>query len=256
MKKSLVILFASLVFTLLPQARAQTPAPPAGMTTIPAGEFWMGRSFVQSADDYLTLERDRRDDVPAHKVYVDGFYMDKYEVTQEEYAKFVEATGAAKPWFWKDGRIVPGQEKHPIHHVTWEEAASYCRWVNKRLPTEAEWERAARGGLDRKRNPWGDEGGGRGRTAAPPPRQLGPVEVGSVPAQNDYGLFDIIGNVWEWTADWYDKDYYAASPYSNPQGPDKGLYRVIRGSQVHFRNYSDPDYRTSIIGFRCVQSMR
>jgi formylglycine-generating enzyme required for sulfatase activity len=251
--KAVFILIALLSLILPAVAIAQTA--PEGMTLIPEGEFWMGRHFIQSADDYLILERDRRDDQPAHKVYVDAFYMDKYEVTQAEYSRFIEATGAAKPWYWQEGKLVEGQQKFPIHHVMWEEAAAYCRWTGKRLPTEAEWERAARGGLDRKRNPWGDDGG-RGRVAAPPQRQLGPVEVGSVPAQNAYGLFDIIGNVWEWTSDWYDRDYYASSPYHNPQGPPDGNYRVIRGSQVHFRNYSDPDYRTSIIGFRCVQNVK
>jgi formylglycine-generating enzyme required for sulfatase activity len=190
--------------------------PPTGMVSIPAGEFWMGRYLVNGASEYLVLERDRLDDQPAHQVAVDAFYMDKYEVTAEEYARFVEATGAIKPWYWPGGKVEKGMERVPVHDVTWEEAKSYCAWAGgKRLPTEAEWERAARGGLDRKRNPWGDQGG-QNRTADGNDR--GPVPVGSVPAQNDYGLFDIVGNVWEWTNDWYQRDYYTISPDSNPQG--------------------------------------
>lgn len=234
----------------------QAPQNPEGMALIPSGEFWMGRTHTTSVEQAIILERDRRDDFPAHKVYVDAYYMDKYEVTNEEYARFAEAASAAKPWYWPGGKVAKGEERQPIHDVSWKEADSYCRWTGKRLPTEAEWERAARGGLDRMRYPWGDEGGrGRAHTGS----STGPTAVGSF-APNAYGLHDMAGNVWEWTNDWYDRDYYPVTPERNPQGVSTGRYKVIRGggwtdgtTLNSFRNYADPEMRTSIIGFRCAK---
>src|SRR6185503_10787200 len=107
-------------------------------------------------------ERDRRDDTPAHKLKMGAYYMDKYEVTNEDYARFIEATGGAKPWYWQAGSIVKGEERFPVHDVTWYQADAYCKWVGQRLPTEAEWERAARGGLDRQKFSWGDASLGLG----------------------------------------------------------------------------------------------
>ena len=216
----------------------------------------MGRTHTTSLEQAIILERDRRDDQPAHKVYIDAFYLDTHEVTNAGYEKFVTATSAAKPWHWPKGVPAKGEESWPVANVNWSEADAYCRWAGKRLPTEAEWERAARGGLDRKRYPWGDEAArGRAQTGSP----NGPTTVGSFPA-NAYGLFDMAGNVWEWTADWYERDYYAVSGDNNPAGPSTGSYRVIRGGgwsegvqMAAFRNYADPEMRTLIIGFRCAK---
>jgi formylglycine-generating enzyme required for sulfatase activity len=236
---------------------AQSAAPPANMVLIPAGEFWMGRTHTTSLEQAIILERDRRDDQPAHKLHLDAFYLDKYEVTNTEYTRFVEATGAARPWQWPGGKVAKAEERWPVTNVNWADADGYCRWAGKRLPSEAEWERAARGGQDRKRFPWGDEGGrGRAHTGS----ATGPTAVGTFPA-NPYGLHDMAGNVWEWTVDWYERDYYAISPLRNPAGPAKGDYKVIRGggwtegAQMNsFRNYAAPDMRTMIIGFRCAKS--
>ena len=237
---------------------AQSAQAPPGMVVIPAGEFWMGRTHTASLEQAIILERDRRDDQPAHKVYIDSFALDTHEVTNADYARFVEATRAAKPWHWPGGAPARPEERWPVTNVSWAEADAYCRWAGKRLPTEAEWERAARGGLDRKRYPWGDEGGrGRAHTGS----ATGPTTVGSF-KPNEYGLYDMSGNVWEWTSDWFERDYYAVSSDRNPSGPESGRYKVIRGGGwsegaqlTSFRNYADPEMRALIIGFRCARTL-
>jgi formylglycine-generating enzyme required for sulfatase activity len=232
------------------------------MVSIPAGEFWMGRAeFQYLVDRNNEIERDRLDDGPAHKVYLKSFYMDKYEVTNEEYARFTDTTAATPPWYWPHGKVPKGEEQRPVYNVSWAEATAYCSWAGKRLPTEAEWERAARGGLERKRFPWGDDEAIRNKAHLGFP--WGPTKVGSFPP-NDYGLYDMIGNVWEWTNDWYNRDYYAVSPDRNPEGPKTGTYKVIRGAgwtdgddprnlMVSHRSYVDPTTRAFTIGVRCVK---
>ena len=161
------------------------------------------------------------DDKPANHVYVDTFYIDKYEVTNTDYAKFVQATGAKAPWHWPQGKIPMGEEKYPVANVNWNEATDYCKWLGKRLPTEAEWEKAARGGLDRAHYSWGATASTRtlkrvfchrrSPYATPTLRYRQPSAVlerivGSFDP-NGFGLFDITGNVMEWTNDWYDNNY-------------------------------------------------
>jgi formylglycine-generating enzyme required for sulfatase activity len=259
-------------------AAAQTAAP-EGMALIPAGEFWMGRTYTFFFDTVGGVGRDRMDDFPANNVYLDAFYIDKYEVTNAEYARFVEATGARPPWHWPQGQFSNGEEKLPVYNVNWFEASAFCKWAGKRLPTEAEWEKAARGGLDRHRYSWGDnevdtidelnrlqQSAGR-TTNAPVPAVLGRLNampVGSV-QPNGYGLYDMIGNVMEWTNDWYDNNYYPFMPKHNPQGPESGLYKSLRGAgwaegggggdtkMNHYRNFSDPELHGSTIGFRCAK---
>jgi len=149
-------LFAGLVLLLgaasvAAQQRKENPQPKdprrALMSSIPAGDFLMGREDVKY--DLLKMTpRDRDDDRPVHKVHVDGFLLDKFEVTNADYYRFAEATGRAKPWHWLDGEFPQGSAGKPVYNVTWYDASDYCKWMGKRLPTEAEWEKAARGGLE------------------------------------------------------------------------------------------------------------
>jgi formylglycine-generating enzyme required for sulfatase activity len=280
---------------------------PADMVQIPAGEYWMGRTHMWLLDELSMNLTPRLDDQPVHRIYIDSFLMDKYEVTNERYVKFVEATGHRKPFHWIGGKVPAGKENLPVYNVSWDDAESYCKWAGKRLPTEAEWERAARGGVEFTMYPWGDElapGGRRGPqivdgvvvdaepepggvTATPPaanpaPRPAGgrggapgaakratyalptgPTKVGSY-EPNAFGLFDMTGNVWEWVNDWYNRTYYSVSPEKNPPGPESGMYKVIRGGSwsdgddrvlgLNFRNFTDPELRTSSIGFRCTKT--
>jgi formylglycine-generating enzyme required for sulfatase activity len=220
------------------------------------------------------------DDKPANHVYVDAFSIDKYEVTNTDYAKFVQATGAKAPWHWPQGKIPMGEEKYPVANVNWYEATDYCKWLGKRLPTEAEWEKAARGGLDRAHYSWGDESIDKDteegllspqsafrNTNTPVPATLGRPRANPVGSfdPNGFGLFDITGNVMEWTSDWYDNNYYPFMPKNNPKGPEKGRYKSVRGAGyadggghgeeklVSYRNFSDPDTRMTTIGFRCAK---
>ena len=258
---------------------AQTSRPDvADMSLIPPGTYWMGRSTFFMVDAVGYFERDRQDDYPAHKVDLPAFYIDTYEVTNEDYARLLAAKQQVKaPWHWAAGKIPRSQERFPVYNVTWDEATTYCQWAGKRLPTEAEWEKAARGGLERKKFVWGDHGGGavvfegavvpgsEGGDAAPMARTSSesPVAVGSY-APNGYGLYDMAGNVWEWVNDWYERNYYSISPALNPRGPEKGVYKVMRGGgwsdsddrwmMPSFRNYTDPVQRAMTIGFRCARS--
>jgi formylglycine-generating enzyme required for sulfatase activity len=338
------------------------PARPApeGMAWIPGGVFWMG------SDDFPDAR-------PVHKVGIDGFWMDKTEVTNEQFAKFVEATGyvtvverwpdaskfrdfdpavfrtqpdyliimnaptglgfpadiawpgvsnsrrllkpfslvfsqpsaAVDPqkasvasWWrpvawasWKHpegpGSHIKGREQHPVVHICFDDALAYARWAGKRLPTEAEWEFAARGGLDRKKFTWGDDFKPGGKLMAntwqgvfPSKNTLedgyaGTAPVGSFPP-NGFGLSDMAGNVWEWCSDWYQPKYIDIFGPRNPQGPKTSFdpsepgtpKRVQRGgSYLCCDNYcsrymaggrgkGDPDSSTNHIGFRCVQDAK
>jgi formylglycine-generating enzyme required for sulfatase activity len=239
------------------------------MVQIPAGEFWMGRTQATYQDAVDKVQRFQMDDRPANLVYIDAFSMDKYEVTNADYAKFIAATGARAPWHWPEGRIPDGQEKQAVTNVNWHEATAFCKWAGKRLPTEAEWEKAERGGLDRKLYSWGDDGNGLASDDPYKPPVLPAavnkdqaMAVGSYPP-NGYGLYDMTGNALEWVNDWYDMNYYTFMPHKNPQGPETGKYKSVRGGgwsdtkglrlAAYYRQYSDPDLRGSTIGFRCVK---
>ena len=230
------------------------------MVLIPAGEFTMGRS--ENEDDRAGMRPlVMRDDLPAHKVYLRAFHIDKHEVTNEAYAEFVAATGHPAPRHWIGGRMAAGKERLPVYNVDFDDATAYCEWDGKRLPTEAEWEKAARGGKEGTKYPWGNEISADHLRYKTP---KGPAQVGRYPA-NGYGLFDMAGNVSEWCSDWFDRTYYQKSPAENPAGPDTGHYKVIRGgafsddarrSTVFYRNWVKPGQKTPNIGFRCVSETR
>ena len=221
-----------------------------GFVNIPAGAFLMGSDTGQD------------DERPVHRVHVDAFEMSIYPVTRGEYGRFLEATGHDAPRDWT-GPALAGDDR-PVVGVSWNDAAAYCAWRgdSPRLPTEAEWERAARGGREGGAYPWGDEipswipDGGRGPLAGPWPVSLG--------EPNAFGLYGIAANVHEWCADWHDRGYYAVSPDRNPPGPSSGLRRASRGgswrhaitiSRCAARSKIDPSFRYTDYGFRTVRDV-
>jgi len=223
----------------------------AKMRLIPAGEFEMGTNssevsgLVKWATKKFSYSFEAsyfEDETPRHTVYLDAFYIDKYEVTVGQYKKFLQATGRHAPNWSRVSEYSP-TDNHPIVHVSWYDAQAYCKWAGKRLPTEAEWEKAARGGLVGKKYPWGDESpdeGGKYRANYGPGNDTEDgyrysAPIGSFPP-NGYGLYDMAGNVDEWCSDWYDKNYYSSSPRKNPPGPASGEYCVCRGGA--WANYS------------------
>ena len=326
-----------------PASTAPTPAAPGswtnGMVWIPGGTFAMG------------AEDGQVDEKPVHQVTVDGFWMDRTEVTNERFEKFIRATGyvtiaerkpnpkdfpgvpeenlvagsivfsppsleeinreraqagyepikeypmnnhfiwwryaAGANWRHPEGpdSDIRGREQHPVVHIAWDDAVAYCKWADKRLPTEAEWEFAARGGWDRKPFVWGDELKPGGKWQAnlwqggfPLANSLEDGFRGTAPAAsfppNGYGLCDMAGNVWEWCADWYLPDYYTRSPAKNPPGPETSydanepgvMKRVQRGGSFlcngvwstgyrpAYRMKNSPDTGMQHTGFRCARS--
>jgi sulfatase modifying factor 1 len=208
---------------------------------IPAASFLMGSNSGQDCER------------PVHRIWVDTFLLAATQVTNAEYGVFLGATGAAPPPFWDDQNF--NHPRQPVTGVSWFEAARYCEWLSSqtarayRLPTEAEWELAARGGLEQKDYPWGDT----------PPKSLpdyatrwqtGPEPVARY-APNAFGLYDVCDNVHEWCSDWYDPNYYAASPERNPRGPDQSPTNPQRkssrgGSWRHHIKVSRCSARSSI----------
>jgi formylglycine-generating enzyme required for sulfatase activity len=280
------LLFALLLLTGIPAAlggcaRSGDDSPPAQsggtghltysnaeddgalMVLIPEGDFFMGDPAGEDV---------RYDENPGHTVRLDAYWIDCYEVTNRLYKRFVDATGHrapfvdaewAKPYNWINTDYPPGTGEYPVVLVSWEDAAAYAAWAGKRLPTEAEWEKAARGGRVKQQYPFGDaidEKHANYFTSIIAANQLKPV--GSFPA-NAYGLYDMSGNVWEWCGDWYLQTYYRGSPDANPQGPSEGMYRVFRGGawinraeqlRCSERARNVPSHQSHIIGFRCARS--
>jgi formylglycine-generating enzyme required for sulfatase activity len=224
---------------------------------VPAGEFLMGATDADSEAG--------QDEKPQHSVYVDGFWIDRTEVTNAQFRKCVEAGGCGRePWCWDESNFgyhdrfnAPDQ---PVVCVLRNDAQDYAAWVGGRLPTEAEWEKAARG-TDGRKYPWGN--------SAPDCRKANhnccagaTVAVGSCPAgASPYGALDMAGNALEWTTDKYGEDYYSHSPAGNPQGPDSGAFWVMRGGaflgdpggiRCTARHKGSPKYRLWWYGFRVV----
>jgi formylglycine-generating enzyme required for sulfatase activity len=225
------------------------------MRLVPAGEFAMGS------------DSGGEDEKPVHEVYLDAFYMDKYEVTNSLYRACVEAGGCSAPpdisSYGHDNSYWNSQaDNYPVINVTWNQAKAYCEWRGARLPTEAEWEKAARG-PDFHIYPWGDAIDCSFANYSNCKGDITPVgsyEKGT----NSYGIYDMAGNVWEWVADWYDANYYTTLGDNalNPQGPTSGQYRVLRGGAWSYninyvrstsRNWVVPDTRNNFFGFRCAK---
>ena len=235
------------------------------MVLIPEWEFFMGNPEGDDA---------HYDENPSHKVYLDAFWIDCYEISNRLYKKFVDDTGHqmpyvdtdwAKPYNWENDSYPPERDDYPVVLVSWEDATAYAKWAGKRLPTEAEWEKAARSGLVKNQYPWGnkiDDLHANYFTSITTKNEMKPVGT-MLPSL--YGIYDIAGNVWEWCADWYGKTYYKTSPYKNPQGPEEGRYRVFRGGawisraeslRCSERARNVPTHRSYIIGFRCAKSVK
>jgi len=234
---------------------------PSGMVWIPAGSFEMGSTY--------TID----DASPIHTVTLSGFWMDVKEVTNAQFKAYCDATHG-----WPPLDPIPGYfanyPDYPVVNVTWAQASAYAAWAGKSLPTEAEWEYAARGGLQNKLYPWGDEppsnqcnwfsySGALSSKMAPLQTDFvtrGTLPVGSF-AANGYGLYDMAGNVWEWCIDWF--AVYSAEPQQNPQGPASGTDRIGRGGHwntksgaemhVTYRGWAPPSSVLKYAGFRCVK---
>jgi len=264
MRKShtLFLIFACAVFACAP-----ADDEPKDMAYIPAGSFMMGST---DGDD---------NEKPVHEVYVEAFYMDKYEVTVAQYQQFIKGMSHRQPENWQEQLQYP---KLPVIYVSWDDANTYAKWAKKRLPTEAEWEYAARSGNKGYKYSWGNGSpiGRKGGNIVDETAKhrftdltiwsgyddgyVFTAPVGSF-EPNEFGLFDMTGNVSEWCADWYDENYYASSPKQNPQGPASAIGRVLRGGawsnypdllRCAVRGRGDTTYRTAGIGFRCVQDVR
>jgi formylglycine-generating enzyme required for sulfatase activity len=290
-----------------------TVTPGRGQVLIPGGTFAMG--------DHLGDGDPGDGERPVHRVAVSAFAMDATTVTNAAFARFVKDTGFVTdaerwgssavfhlaftgdrsdvltsvdgaPWWlavrdacWRrpegPGSSIGDRANHPVVHVSWQDAAAYCAWAGRRLPTEAEWEYAARGGLEGARFPWGDEiglrrgGGGwplniwQGRFPTDNTREDGYLTTAPVKSYrpNGYGLWQTVGNVWEWCADRYAADWYARSPEQDPAGPEEGAARVMRGGsylchdsycnryRVAARTSNTPESSSGNLGFRCAGSV-
>lgn len=258
--------------TLTPYEKSESEA---GAEVEPAAESDPGEEPIQ--DDMVTIpagpfvrgtESGGFDEQPRRTIFLDAFSIDRYEVTNHQYQQFVLATGHRKPGlparYAKGGGKVKGTNQ-PVVYVSWDDASEYCRWKGKRLPSEAEWEKAMRG-TDGRLWPWGDQERPQGANWA---RVQDGHEVSArvgtfVTDKSPYGVMDGAGNVIEWVADWYGETYYKDSPEQNPPSPEYGTYRVLRGGgytttggdiRITSRSKMMPDFRDETIGFRCASSV-
>ena len=284
--KNLIFVLLSVYFLIFTHA-GFTELPPvivnetdgSEMLLIPSGTYLRGSTPAQvtaliEKDDRLSADFFHSEH-PQHAVSLSAFYIDRYPVTNAQYAAFIAATGHRPPKYWTHAPQMGVQEPfpvgakhgtHPVVGVSYMDAVAYCKWAGKRLPTEAEWEKAARGGHVGQNYPWGNESS---RNHANTVGMWGKDQwhwsspVGSFPP-NGYGLSDMAGNVFEWCADWYTPDYYQQSQPENPQGPKTGQTRVLRGGswsnnvfgiyqmRCAYRFHTRPETRNLTIGFRCA----
>lgn len=246
------------------------------MVLIPAGEFLMGTTEDIETDNFYEFGFNKPffvDAAPGHEVFLDAYYIDKYELSNEKYLNFIKATNYRTPAHWQGQAITPGLERFPIIGINWFDAAKYCEWEGKRLPTEAEWEKAAKGGEDERRYPWGNDFDSSKANLSDNPERSGDIrEVDSFETgKSPYGVFNMVGNVWEWTDSWYKP--YPDSTYENPKFGAK--LKVARGnsaspvahfegkkyqelvekfSTIFFRFPVPPTVAPNDTGFRCVKS--
>jgi len=250
------ILITTLLFTILNAASGQNHSNdiPEGMVLIPGGTFYMGTYDGQ------------RIAAPKHLVTLNDYYMDIHEVSNRQYYEYCKSTGNKLPEFWGMDQYRSGLDfpEYPVVGVSYFEASLYAEWAGKRLPTEAEWEYAARGGLEDISFPYGEKPDHSLARYNDPEAETGPVKTGSYPP-NGYGLYDMSGNAWEWVSDWFSENYYSGSPEKNPVGPSTGSFRVLRGggwhsgggcTTVHIRNALPANWVDFAGGFRCVMDVR
>ncbi len=249
------------------------------LVLVPGGAFKMGDNF----GDGLPRER------PVHTVDVDAFYIGKFETTNGQWKKFRDDAGYDDPKYWPGGRVAPkdmipywtqannhggatpDSDSYPVLGVNWDSAVAYCNWLSVktgkkyRLPTEAEWEKAARG-TDQRRFPWGNEINHTFANYVETAKFDTGMKVGSFPTgASPYGAMDMAGNVMEWCSDWYSRDYYASSPGKNPKGPATGAYRVVRGGSFFVEAFDVRTYARSaawpsfqalrMLGFRIAREL-
>ena len=227
------------------------------MVLVPAGEFTMGSDMGDE------------DEMPIHRVHLNTFYIDEFEVTNGRFAKFVDAIQSEPPWGFADKDTPVVDADRPVRWVNWMDAMGYCLWAGKRLPTEAEWEKAARG-TDGRAYPWGNDSPtsahavfGLKEGGAETVSLIGNRDKG----QSPYGAHDLAGNLYEWVTDWYAEDFYAnfvKNPVTNPRGPSEGTAKVQRGGSYingpyrlrsSFRTKGDPAEQDPNVGFRCAQDV-
>ncbi len=232
------------------------------MVLVPGGAYEMGDLKSLSEVNVLDLLNPDRHALgpenPAHKVFIDAFFIDIYEVSNESFAEYIKAKNRKAPAFWNNSDF--NQPNQPVVGIPWKEAQAFCKWKNKRLPTEAEWEKAAKGQQPND-YPWGN--------SDPTPDKLNfDNHVGKTMPVDSYeagksglGVYNLSGNVAEWVFDWHGPEYYLFSPEKNPQGPASGQYKVIRGGnwrnkkddvKITFRNGTTPKLKSKTVGFRCA----